>query len=88
MDLILHNGEFIREEDLVISREDRGYQFGDGIYEVIRVYDGDLFTAKEHIDRFYDSADKIKIVIPYTKDVFHKMIYDFVEVNNIETGQV
>lgn len=88
MNLILHNGEFIREEDLVISKEDRGYQFGDGIYEVIRVYDGDLFTAKEHIDRFYDSADKIKIVVPYTKDVFHKMMYDFVEVNNIENGQV
>lgn len=88
MDLILHNGEFIREEDLVISKEDRGYQFGDGIYEVIRVYDGNLFTAKEHIDRFYESADKIKIVIPHTKDVFHKMMYDFVEMNNINNGQV
>lgn len=88
MDLILHNDQFIREEELVISKEDRGYQFGDGIYEVIRVYEGNLFTAKEHIDRFYASADKIKIVIPYTKDVFHKMMYDLVEQNNITNGQV
>lgn len=88
MDWILHNDEFIRENDLNISKEDRGYQFGDGIYEVIRVYGGDLFTAEQHIDRFYESAEKIKIVVPYTKDVFHKLMYDLVEMNEIETGQV
>lgn len=88
MDWILHNEEFIREEELNISKEDRGYQFGDGIYEVVRVYEGNLFTAEEHIDRFYESAEKIKIVIPYTKDVFHKMLYDLVEMNEINNGQV
>jgi D-alanine transaminase len=88
MDWLLHNGEFIREEELTISKEDRGYQFGDGVYEVIRVYDGSMFTAAEHIDRFYASADKVKITIPYTKDVFHKMMHDLVEMNEITTGQV
>ncbi|MGK7378071.1 D-amino-acid transaminase [Planococcus sp. 1R117A] len=88
MDWILHNGEFIRENELNVSKEDRGYQFGDGIYEVIRVYEGNLFTAAEHIDRFYESAEKIKIVIPFTKDVFHKQMYDLVEMNEIDNGQV
>ncbi len=88
MEWILHNDEFIQEEELKISKEDRGYQFGDGIYEVIRVYNGNLYTAKEHIDRFYTSAEKVKIVVPYTKDVFHKLIYDLVEKNEINNGQV
>lgn len=88
MEWILHNDEFIQEDDVKISKEDRGYQFGDGIYEVIRVYNGDLYTAKEHIDRFYDSAEKIRIVVPYTKDVFHKMMYELVEKNEINNGQV
>ena len=88
MEWILHNDEFIHEDELKISKEDRGYQFGDGIYEVIRVYNGNLYTAKEHIDRFYVSAEKIKILVPYTKDVFHKMIYDLVEKNEINNGQV
>lgn len=88
MEWILHNDEFIQEEELKISKEDRGYQFGDGIYEVIRVYGGDLYTAKEHIDRFYASAEKVKIVVPYTKDVFHKLMYDLVERNEIHNGQV
>ena len=88
MEWILHNDQFIEEKDLNISMEDRGYQFGDGIYEVIRVYEGNLFTAEEHIDRFYESADKIKIVIPYTKDVFHKLLHDLVEKNEINDGIV
>lgn len=88
MEWILHNDEFIQEDELKISKEDRGYQFGDGIYEVIRVYGGDLYTAKEHIDRFYASAEKVKIVVPYTKDVFHKLMYDLVERNEINNGQV
>ncbi|MBT2582562.1 D-amino-acid transaminase [Planococcus sp. ISL-109] len=88
MEWILSNGEFVKEQDLEISKEDRGYQFGDGIYEVIRVYEGDLFTATEHIDRFYDSAEKIRITVPYTKDVFHKMLHDLVEMNSIDNGQV
>ncbi|TAA69779.1 D-amino-acid transaminase [Planococcus salinarum] len=88
MEWILHNEEFIQEDELKISKEDRGYQFGDGIYEVIRVYGGNLYTAKEHIDRFYESAEKVKILVPYTKDVFHKLMYDLVEKNEITNGQV
>ena len=47
------NGEFVNErEDAKVSYEDRGYVFGDGIYEYIRAYDGKLFTVKEHFERF------------------------------------
>ncbi|WP_088005554.1 D-amino-acid transaminase [Indiicoccus explosivorum] len=88
MEWILLNDQLIKEEQLTISKEDRGYQFGDGIYEVIRVYEGELYTMKEHMDRFYESADKIKLVIPYTKDVLHKLIYDLVEANEVVNGYI
>ena len=88
MSIILWNNQLIKEEEINISKEDRGYQFGDGIYEVIRVYDGSMYTAKEHIDRLYESADKIRMIIPHTKDVFHKMMYDLIEANEVNTGQV
>jgi D-alanine transaminase len=78
MAIVLWNHKLINEEEINISKEDRGYQFGDGVYEVIRVYDGSMYTAKEHIDRLYESADKIRLVIPYTKDVFQKMMYDLI----------
>lgn len=88
MNWVLWNDQLVKDDAIHLSKEDRGYQFGDGIYEVIRVYNSSMFTAKEHIDRFYESADKIKLVIPYTKDVFHKMMYDLIEANEVTTGQV
>ena len=88
MTWVLWNDRLVKDEEIRLSKEDRGYQFGDGIYEVIRVYEGNMFTATEHIDRLYESADKIELVISFTKDVFHKMMYDLIEVNEVTTGQV
>lgn len=85
---ILWNDNIVNEDEVKIGYEDRGYQFGDGIYEVIRIYNGDVFTATEHIDRFYASADKIQLVIPYTKDVLHKMLYELIELNEVQNGQI
>ncbi|SER92111.1 D-amino-acid transaminase [Psychrobacillus sp. OK032] len=85
---ILWNDEIINEEDVKIGFEDRGYQFGDGIYEVIKIYHGNVFTATEHIDRLYASADKIQLVIPYTKDVMHKMLHELIETNEVENGHI
>lgn len=84
----LWNDQIVEEGSITVSPEDRGYQFGDGIYEVVKVYNGQMFTAQEHIDRFYASADKIRLVIPYTKDVLHKLLHDLIEANKLENGHV
>ena len=42
----------LEQEEAKVSYEDRGYVFGDGIYEYIRAYEGKLFTVKEHFERF------------------------------------
>lgn len=84
----LWNDQIVEEGSIVVSPEDRGYQFGDGIYEVVKVYNGQMFTAQEHIDRFYASADKIRLVIPYTKDVLHKLLHDLIEANKLDNGHV
>ena len=84
----LWNDQIVKEDEVVINQEDRGYQFGDGIYEVVKVYNGEFFTAQEHIDRFYESADKIRLTIPYTKDKLMMMLHELVEKNNLGTGHV
>lgn len=84
----LFNDQIVKDEEIVVDKEDRGYQFGDGVYEVIKVYNGELFTAQEHIDRFYASAEKIRITIPYTKDKLHQLIHQLVEANQLDTGHV
>ncbi|MEA1968559.1 MAG: aminotransferase class IV [Thermodesulfobacteriota bacterium] len=55
------NGTFIAKEDISISPDDRGFLFGDGLYEVIRSYHGHLFGAKDHIKRLNYGATHLKL---------------------------
>ena len=50
------NGQYLPQENIVISPEDRGFLFADGIYEVIRSYSGKLFRAIPHLDRLSHGA--------------------------------
>ena len=56
---VIWNDKIVERSDVEIDMEDRGYQFGDGLYEVIRAYNGVFFTADEHIDRLFKGAEKI-----------------------------
>nr|WP_106780513.1 D-amino-acid transaminase [Lysinibacillus timonensis] len=88
MGYTLWNDQIVDDSKVVVDKEDRGYQFGDGVYEVIKVYNGEMFTVDEHIDRLYLSAEKIRIAIPYTKDKLHKLLYELVEKNELGTGHI
>lgn len=58
------NGEFLPLENAKISVMDRGFLFGDGVYEVIPVYDGKLFRMQEHVQRLQMSFEAIRIDNP------------------------
>ncbi|BCB05327.1 D-amino-acid transaminase [Bacillus sp. KH172YL63] len=88
MSTVFVNGELIQRDDAKIDIEDRGYQFGDGIYEVIRVYGGNTFTMKEHMDRLYESGEKMKLVIPYTQEEFTSLLLRLIETNGVKDGIV
>ncbi len=55
------NGKFLPLEEATVSIEDRGFQFGDGVYEVIRVYGGSPFRLDEHLSRLAQSAQAISL---------------------------
>ena len=77
MTYVLFNDSILDEADVAISYKDRGYHFGDGVYEVIRVYNEEFFTLDEHIDRLYESAAKIELAIPYEKEILKKLLHDY-----------
>ena len=62
------DGKIVDLNDPIIVMEDRGYQFGDGVYEVTRVYNGSCFTLKNHMDRLYRSLRELRIPAVYTFD--------------------
>ena len=88
MTIYFVDGKFMEREDLKISIEDRGYYFGDGVYEVIKVYGGELYTAEEHLDRLFQSATKIKLTIPYTEQQLMQMAKELAVANQIDTGHI
>lgn len=85
---IIHDDQILDRSLVHIDLEDRGYQFGDGIYEVIRVYGGKLFTAKEHIERLFQSAKKIKLDMAMTPEQIQDLVVELVKVNGVNFGSV
>jgi D-alanine transaminase len=59
------NGRFFPLEEATVSVEDRGFQFGDGIYEVIRTYHGKPFHLDAHLARLERSARAIELPLPW-----------------------
>ena len=60
------NGQWSRPEDTKISVFDRGFMFGDGVYEVMPVYNGHIFTLTQHIARLQRSMAEVRIQCPLT----------------------
>lgn len=82
------NGEFLNQDEAKVSYEDRGYVFGDGIYEYIRAYEGKLFTVKEHFERFLRSANEIGLDLTYTVDELIELVRKLLEVNDVKNGGI
>ncbi|MCJ1656098.1 D-amino-acid transaminase [Staphylococcus sp. NRL 16/872] len=88
MTKVFINGEFVDHEEAKVSYEDRGYVFGDGIYEYIRAYDGKLFTVDEHFERFIRSAGEIQLDLGYSAEELIDIVRDLLQVNDIKNGGI
>ena len=62
------NGQLLPLDRISISPLDRGFIFGDGVYEVIPVYDGVMLRGREHFERLQRSMDEIRLKNPHTVD--------------------
>jgi D-alanine transaminase len=62
------NGKLLPLDQISISPLDRGFIFGDGVYEVIPVYAGVALRAREHFERLQRSMDEIRLNNPHTLD--------------------
>lgn len=63
-DIGFMNGTFLPLHETVVGVEDRGYQFGDGVYEVVRSYGGVAFQLEAHLARLEHSAEAIRLPVP------------------------
>ncbi|MCP3026808.1 D-amino-acid transaminase [Halobacillus sp. A5] len=84
-DYVLTQTNFVRKDDLNYPFEERGLQFGDGIYEVIRVYNGKYYLINEHVERLYRSAEAVRIELPFTEKEMYSHLDELLNKNNIES---
>ncbi|SEK27171.1 D-alanine aminotransferase apoenzyme [Carnobacterium iners] len=85
---VIWNNQLVEREDVKIDMEDRGYQFADGLYEVIRAYNGILFTAEQHVERLFTGAKKIDLILPFTREELIYLLNELIKENSIETGNI
>jgi D-alanine transaminase len=72
--LVYLNGELTPLSEARISVLDRGFIFGDGVYEVFPVYNRKMFRAKQHMARLFRSLNAIRIPNPHTEDEWMALI--------------
>lgn len=85
---VLWNQDIVARDQVNIDIEDRGYQYGDGIYEVIRVYGGQCYMLAEHMERLTTSAKKIKLALPYEPQRIAANLQKLIAIEGIDNGEI
>ena len=85
---IFLNGKIISDTEGHISLKDRGFLYGDGIFETLRSYNGTPFKLAEHLERLQSSAGKLKIPFEYTIEELSKNVKELLKVNNIPDAYI
>jgi D-alanine transaminase len=83
MDIAYFNGNFLPKDDIKISPDDRGFLFAEGIYEVVRWYQGFFYDMEGHMTRLKRSLHEIRLVW-YEEDSFPIIALKLVKLNQLE----
>ncbi len=85
---IFLNGKIIPDIEGNISSGDRGFLYGDGIYETLRAYNGKPFKLAEHLERMRYSAKQLRISFEYTNADIDKWINELIEKNRSQDAYI
>lgn len=85
MDLCSLNGRIVPLDEARIDPRDRGFQFGDAVYEVVKVVDGVALHLEEHLDRLRDGLHRVEIPVP---DRLAERCRDLLAASGLATGSL
>ena len=86
--IVYINGLFWTIDKANISVFDRGFTYGDGLFETMRVYSGKIFRLEYHLDRLFQSARSIFIELPMTRNEIRSAIYAAIKLNGLSNSIV
>ncbi len=76
------NDQFLPLEETRVSAMDRGFLFGDGVYEVIPVYNGHAFRLEQHLERLARSLAAIELTVPFDYIRWKNLITELIQRND------
>ncbi len=86
--IVYLNGRFVPEEHAAISVHDRGFLYGDGLFEAVRVYDGEPFLWQDHITRFEHGCAVLRINCPLSSGEIFRVVKETLKRNRLKDGLV
>lgn len=87
MSIVYLNGDFLPLEEACVSVTDRGFLFGDGVYEVIPAYGGRLFRLPHHLQRLQNSLDGIQLSNPLSEAAWEQLLEELLVRNRDRAGR-
>jgi len=85
--LVYLNGNFIEKDKAFVSVMDRGFLFGDGVYEVFPAYNRKIIGLDSHLNRLQDGLDAISIKNPHTKNEWKDLINKIISFDSNNQNQ-
>jgi len=86
--LVLINGEIIESEEGKVILSDRGHQFGDGVFELVPVYNGRSFALLPHMENLFNAVISVKIPGIYTVEEFVSFHEELIVASGLENGEI
>jgi branched-chain amino acid aminotransferase len=85
---ILVGDEIFAHHEAKVSASDRGFLYGDGIYETLRIYQGIPFEMEEHLGRLRESAEALYMFLPWSDEELARKIRRTLEANHTQEGRL
>lgn len=86
--LVWVNGRMVPKHQANVSVFDHGLLYGDGVFEGIRVYNGQIFKLGQHMDRLWKCAKAINLTIPITREEMVQVQRECIEANEVQNGYI
>ena len=88
MNFIVYNNQLINRNDLKLSEKNRGFLYGDGFFESIKIFNRKPFNFENHFKRIQSSANYLDLIFKISKQDFLNIIIELLEKNKIINGYI
>ena len=82
------NGRYVPHREAAVHVEDRGYQFADGVYEVVCLQHGEVIDEDPHLDRLERSLNELRIAMPMSRRAYKHITRELARRNGVKDGIV